>query len=92
MSGTRARFPPVQQVSAAHVALGRAVRALRIERGLSQEELGERSGMHRTYVGGIERGERNLSYANIVRLARALDLAPSELLRRAEEDLTAGLP
>ena len=75
----------VAQRSAAHVALGRAVRAVRVERGLSQEALADRSGMHRTYVGGIERGERNLAYENLLKLAEALGVPASELLARAED-------
>ena len=74
------------QRSQAHVALGRAVRTFRQDLGLSQEELADRSGMHRTYVGGIERGERNLSYANMLRLAGALGLPASQLLSRAEDE------
>ena len=70
--------------SQAHAALGRAVRDLRVDRGISQEDLAHRSGMHRTYVGGIERGERNVSYANLLRLAEALGVPPSQLLARAE--------
>ena len=73
------------QRSPAHVALGRAIREFRGARHISQEELGLRSGLHRTYVGGIERGERNPSFTNITRLAEALDVAPSELLAAAEQ-------
>ena len=69
-----------------HVAFGRAVRSVRLARGLSQEALAAHSGLHRTYIGGIERGERNLSYANLLRLARALDVSASELVARAESD------
>ncbi len=58
---------------------GDRVRQLRLARGLSQEVLAFKSGLHRTYVGGIERGERNLSLRNIVALAKALDVTCSEL-------------
>jgi transcriptional regulator with XRE-family HTH domain len=75
----------VAQRSQAHVALGQAVRDLRGRRGVSQEELASLSGVHRTYLGGIERGNRNPSYANILRIAKALRVRPSELLMRAEE-------
>jgi transcriptional regulator with XRE-family HTH domain len=60
-------------------AFGRRVRALRKARGLSQEELAHRAGIHWTYLGGIERGERNPALLNIGRLARALDVAITEL-------------
>ena len=66
------------------MSLGRAVRDLREARRLSQEELAHRSGLHRTYLGGIERGEPNPSYANILRVAEALGVNASELLARAE--------
>ena len=61
---------------------------------MSQEALATRSSLHRTYVGGIERGERNVSFSNLLRLARALEVRPSELLIRAEriEALRAAEP
>ena len=54
----------------------------RQKRGLSQEALADLTGLHRTYVGSVERGERNISLDNIGRLARALGLEPADLLRR----------
>ena len=66
------------------IDFGRAVRAYRIERGISQERLAELAGLHRTYVGDIERGERNVSLVNIQRLAVALGVRMSELLGRTE--------
>jgi transcriptional regulator with XRE-family HTH domain len=60
--------------------LGLSVRRLRLKLGYSQEVLAERAGLHRTYVGGVERGERNVSLENIVRIARALEVTPSRLL------------
>lgn len=63
---------------------GRALRAARLERGLSREGLAELAGLHRTYVGDVERGERNVSLVNIERLARALGVRPSDLLVSAE--------
>lgn len=56
------------------------VRRLRKERGLSQEELAEAAGVHRTYVGMIERGEKNVTIYNIERIAIALDVPPGSLL------------
>ena len=55
------------------MAFGRRVRELRVGLGLSQEELAERSGLHRNYIGGVERGERNIGLVNIGRLAAALE-------------------
>ena len=61
------------------VAFGRRVRALRTERGFSQEELAHRAGLHYTYVGGIERGERNPALINIGRIATALGVSVADL-------------
>ena len=58
---------------------GAHLRDLRQERGLSQERLAELAGLHRTYLGGIERGERNVSLINLVAIAKALDLSLSAL-------------
>lgn len=61
--------------------IGLRIRELRTEHGLSQEELAEKSGLHRNYIGGVERGERNVALLNIVEIARALNITPSELLK-----------
>jgi transcriptional regulator with XRE-family HTH domain len=58
---------------------GTRVRELRLAEGWSQEDLAERAGLHRNYVGGIERGERNPALDNIWRLADALGVAPGDL-------------
>jgi transcriptional regulator with XRE-family HTH domain len=68
------------------------VRKLRLERRLSQEALAAEARLHRTYVGGIERGERNPSFSNILRLCDALDVKFSELALtfEAERDAVIG--
>lgn len=53
--------------------------------GLSQEKLAEFAEMHRTYMGGIERGERNLCLVNIIKLSKALQLKPSELMKFVDD-------
>jgi len=60
--------------------VGAKVRSLREKRGWSQEELGFESGLHRNYVGGVERGERNIAVVNLERLAQALGVRPRDLL------------
>jgi len=55
------------------------VRELRRARGFSQEKLAERAGLHHTYVGGIERGERNLGLLNVEKIAAALSVSLAEL-------------
>jgi transcriptional regulator with XRE-family HTH domain len=61
-------------------AFGRAVRRRRDALGFSQEELADRASLHRTYIGDVERGERNISLVNIVKLAKALRVRPGALL------------
>jgi transcriptional regulator with XRE-family HTH domain len=62
-------------------ALGARVREERIKRGLSQEKFAELADVHRTYVGMIERGEKNISLRNLEKIAKALDLPLHSLLR-----------
>ena len=59
---------------------GDRVRQLRQAKGWSQEQLAARAGLQRTYVGGVERGERNISVRSLDKLARAFETALSDLL------------
>ena len=59
---------------------GDAVRAKRLQNRVSQEDLAELSGLHRTYISGIELGKRNPSLLNVVRIAHSLGVSPAELL------------
>lgn len=61
------------------VKFGQKVREKRLEQGLSQEELAEKVSLHRTYIGMIERAEKNITLINIQKLAVALGLSLSEL-------------
>jgi len=78
---------PMAARSPQHAALGLAIRQLRRASGVSQEVLAASCGLHRTYIGGIERGERNVSFANLLRISDALDVRPSELMSRYEQCL-----
>jgi len=66
------------------VLFGEKVRRMRLRLGLSQEELAHHCGLHRTYIGGVERGERNLGLHNVARIARALRCSPASLLKGIE--------
>jgi len=59
--------------------VGKRIRALRESYGWTQEELAARSGLHSTYIGGIERGERNVGLDNLLKIAAALRKHPSAL-------------
>jgi len=73
---------PRSPKQSARLRLAANLRATRKEKGISQEELAAIAGLHRTYVGAIERGERNVSIDNIERLAVALHLDVLDLLAR----------
>lgn len=64
--------------------LGNNIKQLRTSLGLSQEQLAEKAGLHRTYVGAVERGERNVSLDNILAISRALGVLASTLLKDVE--------
>ena len=64
------------------IRFGRALRRIREEQGINQEEAAERCGLHRTYYSGIERGVRNVSLVNIERVAKGLKTSLPDLFRR----------
>jgi transcriptional regulator with XRE-family HTH domain len=66
------------------IAFGSAVRTLRRERGLSQEAFADQIGLHRTYMGDVERGERNIGLVNVARIAAALQIPLSVLMAQVE--------
>ncbi|MBA2937061.1 helix-turn-helix transcriptional regulator [Paenibacillus sp. CGMCC 1.16610] len=68
------------------IRLGETIRNLRKLKGLSQEELGEMSGFHFTYIGGLERGERNISLTNLEKVAACLSVTLSDLFSSAESN------
>jgi transcriptional regulator with XRE-family HTH domain len=65
-------------------ALGAAVRDLRYRRVISQEDLGFRTGLHRNYIGALERGEINPTFRTLLRLVNGLDVPLSEVIDRYE--------
>lgn len=65
---------------------GRQLRIIRIEKKLSQEDLALACGLDRTYIGGVERGERNISLLNIIKISKALGCSPSKLFLEGEYD------
>jgi transcriptional regulator with XRE-family HTH domain len=66
--------------------LGRRIKALRLRQELTQEALGERAGLNYKYLGAIERGERNLSLKQLLKIAQALGVEPHELLLIEQEE------
>jgi transcriptional regulator with XRE-family HTH domain len=69
------------------VKLSDVMKARRERLGISQSELGKRSGLHRSYIGDLERGARNISVRNLSRMAMALGLSAPRLLAMAERGL-----
>lgn len=67
------------------VAYGKAVRTIRQDKKISQEELGDLCGLHRTYISDIELGKRNVSLENIDKIANALQVKKSELFVEVEQ-------
>lgn len=81
----RAEATRRRNVVSPETAFGRVLRSIRESQGISQEELAARSGYHRTYIGLLERGEKSPSLRTLFNLAGALDVRPSEIVRRAEQ-------
>ncbi len=73
--------PPPSQVFVTRIRFGQVVRERRNALGISQEELADRSALHRTYIGQVERGERNISVDNMERLAGAVGMELWEMLK-----------
>jgi transcriptional regulator with XRE-family HTH domain len=71
------------------ITFGKMVREKRIELGYSQESFAEVAELHRTYIGAIERGERNLSLKNLIKIANTLKCSPSEMFSIVETNLKA---
>ena len=65
---------------------GRAVRRLRVDAGFSQESFADEIGVHRTFMGSVERGETNISLDNIARIAKGLRMTLADLFIEAEKD------
>jgi transcriptional regulator with XRE-family HTH domain len=63
--------------------IGQALRTARLAKNWSQEELSFECGLHRTYIGAVERGEKNLTLKNLVRLAKSLDVPASQIMANA---------
>jgi len=76
--------PPPGVLTMANTALafGARLRELRLGRSLSQEQLADRCGLHRTFIGRVERGETNVTLGSIYKLARGLGVAPTDLLNQ----------
>ena len=72
---------PAPRDSRLRKILSSNIRKERLRKGLSQEALADLSGLHRTYIGSIERGERNVSIDNIGKISNALSINPADLLR-----------
>jgi transcriptional regulator with XRE-family HTH domain len=78
-----AKRSPIYMESPSLIAIGKTIRTLRTELGVSQENLALNAGMDRSYVGGIERGEHNLTTINLIKIATALGIRASELLTKS---------
>ncbi len=78
-----AKPSPIHAGDPVLVSIGSVIRELRTERGLSQEGLAHEAGVDRSYMGGIERGEHNLTVMNLHRISQSLGISPSALMKKA---------
>jgi transcriptional regulator with XRE-family HTH domain len=74
------------------VVLGKRIREFRLKKGFSQESFADHCGLHRTYMGGIERGEHNLTIQTALTIARGLEITLSRLLSDIEKELPSPKP
>lgn len=77
--------PPLENRPAVLLAFGMAVRQQRKAQGLSQENFADRCGIDRSYMGGVERGERNLALVNVDKIIQALGMKPSEFFKALDK-------
>lgn len=68
---------------AAEKRLGKAIRTIRLDKDWSQEQLSFECGLHRTYIGAVERGEKNLTLKNLVKIAKSLGVNASDIMLNA---------
>ena len=69
------------------IVLGKRIRDFRLKAGFSQESFADHCGLHRTYMGGVERGERNLTIQSVMTIAKGLGISMSELLAGIEKQV-----
>ena len=74
-------MPTTNSTSQARLRIAENLKRFRSEKGFSQEELADRAGLHRTFVGAVERAERNISIDNVEKLALALDVSVATLVK-----------
>lgn len=68
-----------------HIALGRVIREIRTAKAFTQQDLALEAGLDRTFVGGVERGERSPTYSSLIKIAAALGVCVSEMVGLAEQ-------
>lgn len=77
--------PPIEDRAPVLLAFGQAVREARKAQGYTQEDFADRCGIDRSYMGSVERGERNLALVNVDKIIKALGLAPSEFFKALDK-------